>query len=444
MSSDPTVAEPAVAGFEPMRVSTMRAVDRWLGVPLCLLLTLVCGPWIRWRRRRETISPPRSIAFIKLAEQGTTVLAVAAIRRAVALVGQDNVYFVTFEANRPIVDVIGLIPPDNVLTIRDHSLRDVVSGTWRVIRRLRHLRVEASIDMEFFARSSALLAFLAGLPRRVGYHCFEGEGPYRGDLMTYRLRYNPHHHISVAYALMVEALLEPPTALPTFDLVPPEVTDDPPPRFEPDDDERAAVGDILRLASGSEAFEPLVLLNSNCSDLLPLRQWPSERYVELAHRLLETHTGLSVAFTGAPAEAEAVGLLVDAVGSPRCFSIAGKTTLRQLIVAYGMAEILVTNDSGPAHFASVTPIDVVTLFGPETPELFAARSPRNHVIWAGLACSPCVSALNNRVSHCRDNVCMQHISVEAIFQRVCAILAHRGHGPPVKSATPSMPPPALE
>jgi ADP-heptose:LPS heptosyltransferase len=94
-----------------------------------------------------------------------------------------------------------------------------------------------------------------------------------------------------------------------------------------------------------------------------------------------------------------------------------------------MAEVLVTNDSGPAHFATLTPIDVVTLFGPETPHLFAARSPRNHVFWRGLACSPCVSAFNQRLSTCQDNVCMQQISVEAVYDKVCAIYDQRVTGP---------------
>ena len=57
--------------------------------------------------------------------------------------------------------------------------------------------------------------------------------------------------------------------------------------------------------------------------------------------------------------------------------LAGKTTLRQLLVLYTLAEVLVTNDSGPAHFATLTRIRVVMLFGPETPELFAARTSRN-------------------------------------------------------------------
>jgi len=63
------------------------------------------------------------------------------------------------------------------------------------------------------------------------------------------------------------------------------------------------------------------------------------------------------------------------IGSDRVIPLAGKTTLRQVLALYTRSEILVTNDSGPAHFASMTPIHVVTLFGPETPALFAARSP---------------------------------------------------------------------
>ena len=106
-------------------------------------------------------------------------------------------------------------------------------------------------------------------------------------------------------------------------------------------------------------------------------------------------------------------------------ALAGKTTLRQLLVLYARSEILVTNDSGPAHFASMTPIHVVTLFGPETPALFAARSPNASVLWSGIACSPCVNAYNNRQSVCRNNLCMQAISVDQVFAKVSAIYEAR-------------------
>jgi ADP-heptose:LPS heptosyltransferase len=147
--------------------------------------------------------------------------------------------------------------------------------------------------------------------------------------------------------------------------------------------------------------------------------------VELARRLLARYGDVAVAFTGATSEQEAVEALTAAVGSRRCISLAGKTTLRELLVLYGLAEVLVTNDSGPAHFATLTSIDVLVLFGPETPRLFAATSPRTHPLWAGLACSPCINAFNNRHSSCRDNVCMQRITVNQVFDEVCRIYERR-------------------
>jgi ADP-heptose:LPS heptosyltransferase len=92
-----------------------------------------------------------------------------------------------------------------------------------------------------------------------------------------------------------------------------------------------------------------------------------------------------------------------------------------VLVLYTRSEILVTNDSGPAHFASMTPIRVVTLFGPETPALFSARSPNSTTLWAGIACSPCVNAYNNRQSVCRNNLCMQAITVDDVFEKVTRI-----------------------
>ena len=149
---------------------------------------------------------------------------------------------------------------------------------------------------------------------------------------------------------------------------------------------------------------------------MPLRKWPTERYIELARRLLERFPGASIAMTGAPNERASIAEVARQVGSPRCFSVAGKTTLRQLMVLYTLSELLVTNDSGPAHFAALTPIHVITLFGPETPSLFRAPTSRTTAIWLGLACSPCVNAYNNRQSPCRNNLCMQGITVDQVFQ----------------------------
>ena len=162
-----------------------------------------------------------------------------------------------------------------------------------------------------------------------------------------------------------------------------------------------------------------MLLNPNASDLLPLRRWPTARYVELAKRLLEASPDLHLAVTGSPDERPAAEDLARAVADCRCFSVAGRTTLRELLALFALADAMVTNDSGPALFAMMTRMRVITLFGPETPLLFASNRPGDSALWARLPCSPCVSAYNNRRSKCRDNVCMQRISVDEVFRAIC-------------------------
>ena len=77
---------------------------------------------------------------------------------------------------------------------------------------------------------------------------------------------------------------------------------------------------------------------------------------------------------------------------------------------------MVSNDSGPPHFASVTGLHSFVLFGPETPALYGALGGRSTPIYLGLACSPCVSAANHRKTPCKDNVCLQRITPEQVFE----------------------------
>jgi len=406
----------------------MRRIDAWAGVAVCLALTALrkLGDLRRAARRRP--AEITRILFVKPAEQGATVLAYPAIRWAVRQVGRENVYFLVFEENRLILDVMEIVPPENVITIPTRGLLRLLAGTFRALRRIRRLRIDATVDLEFFARASAALTYLSGAPVRVGLHRFDDAAPYRGDLMTHRFRYDPAVHISQLFESMARAILLSPEDLSGATLDAPPV-DSTLPTFAPRPEELAGVKAMLADHVRGRAYSPLVLLNANASDILPVRRWPSERYVELARRLVERSAAVHVAFTGAPNEAEHARRLAAAVASERCFSLAGKTTLRELLVLYCLADVLVTNDSGPAHFASLTPIRSAVLFGPEMPARFGSMSPRSHIFWAHLACSPCVTAYNNRLSRCRDNVCMKRITVDEVLEKVCEICGLPGKGP---------------
>jgi ADP-heptose:LPS heptosyltransferase len=408
-----------------MKPGTIRFFDYWLGVPACAALTQV-------RRVRDLFGrPPRGpvkkVLIIKMIEQGATVLAHAAIARAVELVGRENVYFWVFAKNRPILDVMDLLPVENVLAIRDDSLLSFGADVLRTLWKIRRLRIDATVDMEFFTRAPAILACLTGASRRVGLHRFTSEQPYRGDLLTHRVQHNPYLHTSVAYDLLVQSLTRDRTEMPMPKVRPAE-RDLCPPKFQPATDEVQRVQGILERVAGRRIAGPIVLLNPNASDMLPLRRWATENFVELGRRVLEEDPRATVVITGAPDEREAAAEIAKQISPDRAISVAGETTLRELIVLYTLADALVTNDSGPGHFASLTDLPTLVLFGPETPALFGPLGRNVQSMSANLACSPCVSALNHRFSPCQDNVCMQRISVDEVYGRLHRML-HPGVAP---------------
>lgn len=99
-------------------------------------------------------------------------------------------------------------------------------------------------------------------------------------------------------------------------------------------------------------------------------------------------------------------------------NLAGKTSLRELLVLYSIADILVTNDSGPGHFSSMTDIQAICLFGLETPVLYRPLDQKTHIVSSDLSCSPCVYVFNHRFSPCNDNICMKSVSVAQVFEIV--------------------------
>ena len=170
----------------------------------------------------------------------------------------------------------------------------------------------------------------------------------------------------------------------------------------------------------------LVVLNPEAGALLPIRNWPRGRYVQLAQRLLEEDPRNVVVLMGVPDGHDTIREIHAGVGDPRCVDFVGCTRdLDDVLQLCHMAEVLVTNDSGPAHFATLTPVGVVTLFGPETPVLYGPRGPRAVNLHEPLACSPCLTAFNHRNSGCTDNVCLQAITVEQVLEAVHGLAAGR-------------------
>jgi ADP-heptose:LPS heptosyltransferase len=400
-----------------MRVETMRAVDRRLGRPLAWLFTRV-------RRVVGDAAPPaaadvKSVLFVKFSEMGALVLSTPAFAEARRVFPNAKTWLVCFDENAEIAEIAGGFPRERIVAVKQGGAVGTIVGLWAAIRRLRRERFDVIVDLEYFSRVSTIFSFLARGKVRAGFHRFESEGLYCGDLYTHRAAWNPYLHVAQLYVMLVRAAAADPRNEPLLKERAPSLEELTIPRFTPDDSDLAAVRAALA-AAGVPDGAPLLLVNPNSSDLLPLRRWPEAHFVELCRKLAAKRPDAWVVLTGAPHEAALADRILRALrgsdGGARCASVVGKTTLRQLLALFTFAEVLVSADSGPPHFAALTQIRGVTLFGPETPRLYGPMTPRNTAVTAGLACSPCIHAWNRRVSTCTDNQCMQRISAEDVAE----------------------------
>ena len=400
----------------------MRAIDYWVGIPLVFLVTVIDR-----LRRLAGLAPspagrPRNILFIQLAEMGTMVVAYPSLRKARELYPDATLHFLCFTQVRPSVEILEVIPPGNIITIDSHSGWSLVRDTMRFLWRARHRHIDTVINMEAFVRYSSLLSYFSGACRRVGFHRFNVEGLYCGDLLTHKVIYNAHVHAAHTFLDLVHALGAPPDQVPRVkrptsmdQLEVRKITSDP----------AAAAAVWRKLRAINPDIGPgckLVVLNPNASARFPMRRLPLESFTELARCLLEDRQ-VFLLIMGVAGEKPDAQHICTELRSSRVLDLTGQTTLNELLHLFDVAHVLVSNDSGPPHFAALTRIHVVVFFGPEIPGRYRPLTSSLDAIHTGYSCSPCIGPHNQRQSPCNDNVCLKSIGIDEITQLVRSRLA---------------------
>jgi ADP-heptose:LPS heptosyltransferase len=392
-----------------MNLQTQRLIDRWLGQVLCAGVSA----WSRWAR---PVTPPvqapeqvKHLLVIMLSEMGSMVLAGPMFAQIRQRYPQAKVHVLQLQKNQQVSNLLRVVPPEHMHALDDSSLPALVRSLVRVTRDLRRLPVDAVVDCELFSRISALMTYASGAPRIAGFTAHTQEGLYRGSFVNCAIPYNPYRHISQQFVALVDAL-EPPASMPRskwslLRTLPRETgmaVD-----FAPDElaAYRAKVHGDFAVIPGRK----LVLMYTS-GGILPERAWPAEHYIALAQGLCAQ--GHVVGLIGLPEDkplAQTIQRGVNVAG--QCIDLTGYTrNLRELLMLFHQADLLVTNDGGPGHFASLTPIRTFMFFGPETSRLYGPLSPQATVFDLQLPCSPCLSAYNHRLTFCDgDNQCLKQI-----------------------------------
>ena len=395
-----------------MKLQTQRFIDRWVGQLLC---AAVSG-WVRLTQRSPARLPsqPRNILVILLSEMGSIVLAgpmFAALRQRYPGV---RIHVLQLKKNQEVSRLLRLTDDDCLHALDDASGGSLVRDILRVSWQMRRLGLDAVIDCELFSRVSALLSFSTGAAVRVGFTAHTQEGLYRGSFINHAIPYNPYQHISKQFLSLVDALQAPDAA----------------PRNKP-----APIRELPAHTGLAVDFTPqelqgyraqlqadhpvtverrLVLMYAG-GGILPERAWPAEHYAQVARGLCAA--GYAVGLIGLKDDAALARSLKASIASDTCIDLTGYTrSIRELLMLFHAADLLITNDGGPGHFATLTPIQTMVFFGPETGKLYGPLGQRNKVLESGIACSPCLSAYNHRLTFCDgDNQCLKRIAPDPVL-----------------------------
>ena len=404
-----------------MKLQTQRFIDRWVG-------QLLCGAVSAWVRFTGLWQPPatlqpgaKNILVILLSEMGSIVLAgpmFAALRRQYP---GAAIHILQLKKNQEVSRLLSLTEPEHMHTLDDSSGGNLIRDILKISLAMRKLGLDAVIDCELFSRVSALLSFSTGAPVRVGFTPHTQEGLYRGSFINHSIPYNPYQHISKQFLSLVDAL-QSPDGMPRNRAG--AIRDIP---TEPELSVDFTPTELETYRSKVEADHPvtrdrqLVLVYAG-GGILPERAWPASHYARVVQGLCAA--GYAVGLIGLKDDAVLARDLQAQVGHAACLNLTGYTkSIRELLMLMHASALLITNDGGPSHFATVTPIQTMVFFGPETGKLYGPLGKRTIILESGIACSPCLTAYNHRLTFCDgDNQCLKRIAPDPVLDQALAFL----------------------
>lgn len=279
----------------------------------------------------------------------------------------------------------------------------------KLVKQLRRERFDLAILFPNSFRS-AWLAFVAGIPRRVGIN---RDG--RGWLLTQSLpagdKLVPHpaidEYLRIASFLIQGELEDSEVVSPLSRRMELAVTDQ----------DRLRWTTFLDKQSSEFKSRPLICLNPGGA-FGAAKHWPTAHFAQLAQRIAR-ELNRSVLVVCGPAEKSEAEQIVEQAQHPLVTSLAEEPPHLGLTkAAIQQAELLVTTDSGPRHFAAPFQVPVVTLFGP------------THIMWSEtfyehskhlqlkLDCGPC----QQRVCPLGHHRCMKDLGPDQVYQAVVSLL----------------------
>lgn len=290
---------------------------------------------------------------------------------------------------------VGQPAVDRIIEYRAGDVHRGMMGRWRLANTLR----EGGFDLAILFPNSvdaALLPWLAGIPRRVGYPT---DG--RGWLLTHPVRCvptTPGRHQVERYLDIIRVL---------------GGDRSPSPRLRVTREAREAAGGLLSdLGVGSGDL--CVALNPGAV-YGGAKRWSPEGFAAVADGVAE-RCGARILLVGSAQERPILDGVAARMRHP-AINLGGRTDLQTLVGLLERTRLLLTNDTGAMHVAAAVGTPVLALFGPTDPRATGPLASAGRIVQEPVPCSPCL------LRECPiDHRCMTRVTVDRVLREALALL----------------------
>lgn len=383
-----------------VRMKTLQYIENLLGGLACSILSLFS--FLLVTNKTPEPSKVKRVLCVKFWGIGSLILATPFLEEAKRTFPNAKIELLTLSGNKGVVKMLPGVDAVHYLDLGS-NLFEAICAFVRCMFSVRTMGYDVLIDLEFYTRASAILAFFSGAATRVGYH---SQGVWRGNFHTHRIAFNVYRHVTANFY----NLLEPFGVKPACDAINPKVS-------LGAGGEKEVVGLLKRLGVAG----PFFVVNVNAGELAYERRWAPERYVALVSDLCAEYKATAL-FVGSPSEREYVNSVVERIapGAGQAVNIAGELSLDGLGELFKQCSFVVTNDSGPLHLAVAVGARVASFFGPETPVLYGPVGVGHLVFFSCAPCSPCINAERAKDLQCWQSTvrCQEEIGVDETLVRI--------------------------
>lgn len=348
---------------------------------------------------------PKVIAVAKFVGLGSIVYTGILCRGLKNRFPHARLVYITGYSSLEFVKRINYI--DEILYINDKSLTSIIKSTASLIFRLWRLRPVLYFDMEVYSSWAAIIATLSLALNRYGF--YRKSADFKKGMHTHMIFFNTNQHISQIYTRMVLCVAG-------------KVNNDLAGVLKVSREDRKACSKVLNEMKVGR--RPVILVNTNASELLRERRWPVDKWVDYLEKSVYRFPEHVFILTGAPNEVEHASEISAKLSQDtriRVINAAGKFNLGSFLALIKRACLMVTNDSGPFHFAVALGTPTVSIWGPGKPEHYGPISGIHKTIYKPVYCSPCLYHAD--FPPCQgNNICVKNIPVSSVIQATHQLL----------------------